>query len=254
MELALLDQKSTRSFDNHDLNTYEGIAEYYDTLMTDGYYDYNQISDSLCQVIGDRTDILELGVGTGLVVEKVLERKPNFKITGIDNTQAMIEKAKIRIGDRMTYELQDVTTLNLENKFEAAFSVGGCWYFIDNGIENDLEFCSHIDDLKASLNGLQNVVNHLKPGAVLAFALQSPHHNYSKKISNELVYSQEIFEEEEGFTKHYAFKKEGKVLAEQFYRYLVFPESKIHDFFHEIGCKPLGLCPSRKFFAYEISK
>jgi len=123
LEPVLTDQKTRKNFDNHDLNTYEGIAEYYDTLMTDGYYDYNEISDSLCEVIGDRTDILELGVGTGLVVEKVLERKPNFKITGVDNTQAMIEKAQTRIGNRMTYELQDVTKLDLPNKFDAAFSV-----------------------------------------------------------------------------------------------------------------------------------
>jgi len=251
MERILADHKNKKDFENHDLNTYEGIAEYYDTLMTDGYYDYNEISDSLCQVIGNRTDILELGVGTGLVVEKVLERKPNYKITGVDNTQAMIEKAKTRIGDRMKYELQDVTKLDLNLQFDAAFSVGGCWYFIDNGKNKDLDFCSHIDNLEASLTGLRNVVKHLRPGAVLAFALQSPHTNYSKDLKDNLTYSQEIFKEDEGFTKHYAFTRDGNVLAEQFYRYLVFPESKVHAFFNEVGLKPIGLCSSRKFFAYE---
>ena len=147
----MTDQRSKNNFDNRDLNTYEGIADYYDILMTDGYYDYTEISDSLCKVIGDRTDILELGVGTGLVVEKILERKPNFKITGVDNTHAMIEKAKKRIGDRIKYELQDVTKLNLDLQFDAAFSVGGCWYFIDGGKDKSLDFCSHIDDLEPRL-------------------------------------------------------------------------------------------------------
>lgn len=240
-----------KDYKDLDLNTYEGIAEYYDTLMTDGYYDYNKIAKNLCGIIDQRTEVLELGVGTGLVVDHLLKTNPSLKITGVDNTQAMIEKAKDRLGDRMKYKLQDVTSLELDQSFEAAFSVGGCWYFIDNGEDKELEFCSHIDNLEASLTGLRNVVKHLKPDGVLAFALQSPHTNYSKKLNEELTYSQEIFEEQEGFTKHYAFTKGEEVIAEQFYRYLTFPESKIHSFFEELGCKPIGLCPSRNFFVYQ---
>lgn len=236
---------------SHDLNTYEGIAEHYDTLMTDGYYDYDEISKNLCTIIGDRRKLMELGVGTGLVANNLLKENPDFKITGIDNTAAMIAQAKARLGDRMNYELQDVTKLELDTRFEAAFSVGGCWYFIDNGADKDLEFCSHIDDLEASMTGLRKVVEHLESGGVLALALQPGHTDYSKELSRELTYSQEIFKEDSGFTKHYAFTNGEKIIAEQFYRYLVLPETKAHDFFKEFGCKPLGLCPSRNFFVYQ---
>lgn len=234
-----------------DLNTYEGIAEFYDTLMTDGYYDYDEISRNLCSIIGPRRKLMELGVGTGLVADNLLKENPDFKITGIDNTEAMIAQAKARLGDRMNYELQDVTKLNLDTRFEAAFSVGGCWYFIDNGVDQDLEFCSHIDDLEASQTGLRKVVEHLESGGVLALALQPAHTDYSKELTSELTYSQEIFKEESGFTKHYSFKNEKGIIAEQFYRYLVLPESKAHEFFKELGCKPVGLCPSRNFFVYQ---
>lgn len=234
-----------------DLNTYEGIAEHYDTLMTDGYYDYDEISRNLCAIIGDRRRLMELGVGTGLVADNLLKENPDFIITGIDNTAAMIAQAKERLGDRMNYELQDVTKLDLDTRFEAAFSVGGCWYFIDNGIDQDLEFCSHIDDLEASTTGLRKVVEHLESGAVLALALQPAHTNYSKELSKDLTYSQEIFKEESGFTKHYSFSNDKAIIAEQFYRYLVLPETKAHEVFKEFDCKPVGLCPSRKFFVYQ---
>lgn len=245
------DSKTNKEFNDKDLNTYAGIAEHYDTLMTDGYYDYDEISKNLCDIIGERRNLMELGVGTGLVADNLLKENSDYQITGIDNTAAMIEQAKKRLGDKMKYELQDVTTLNLDHKFEAAFSVGGCWYFIDNGEGKDLELCSHIDDINISKQGLKKVVEHLEPGGVLALALQPVHTNYSKELSEELTYSQEIFKEETGFTKHYAFTNSKGVIAEQFYRYLVIPESSAHDFFREIDCKPIGLNSSRKFFVYQ---
>lgn len=247
----MTDLVKKKELSEKDLNTYEGIAEFYDTLMTDGYYDYDEISKNLCEIIGERRDLMELGVGTGLVADNLLKENSDFIITGVDNTPAMIAQAKERLGDRMKYELQDVTKLNLDHKFEAAFSVGGCWYFIDNGKDKDLEFCSHIDDLDTSKEGLRKVVEHLQPGAVLALALQPAHTDYSKELTEELTYSQEIFKEENGFTKHYAFTNNKGVIAEQFYRYLVLPETKAHEFFKEIDCKPIGLCASRNFFVYQ---
>lgn len=237
--------------DDVDLNTYEGIAEFYDTLMTKGYYDYDELTKELSDLIGHKRELLELGVGTGLVAELLLKQNNDFDITGIDNTEAMIAQAKERLGDKIKYELQDVTKLTLNKKFEGAFSVGGCWYFIDNGKDNALELCSHIDDLETSKQGLKRVVEHLESDGILALALQAAHTNYSKELSDDLTYSQEIFKEPSGFTKHYCFKKDEKVVAEQMYRYLVVPENDAHDFFSDLGCEPVGLNSSRQFFIYK---
>ncbi|MFT6070982.1 MAG: SAM-dependent methyltransferase [Bacteriovoracaceae bacterium] len=234
-----------------DLNTYEGIAEFYDELMTKGYYDYDELTKELGLIIGERREILELGVGTGLVAELLLKVNKQIALTGIDNTEAMIKQAKDRLGDKINYELQDVTKLALPKKYEGAFSVGGCWYFIDNGTEKSLQLCSHIDDLETSKQGLRKVVEHLEPGGILALALQPAHTNYSKDLSNELTYSQEIFESPNGFTKHYCFKNKDKVVAEQMYSYLVVSENDSHDFFGDLGCKAVGLNSSRKFFIYQ---
>ncbi len=55
-------------------NTYAGIAEQYDALMLSGYYDYDRYSDALHALLDGRRRVLELGVGTGLVASKMLDR------------------------------------------------------------------------------------------------------------------------------------------------------------------------------------
>lgn len=238
------------TYSEQDLNTYSGISDYYDVLMTNGYYNYDEITRDLVEVLGSRQRVLELGVGTGLVAEGLLKQNPKLSLTGLDNTESMLAQAKERLKDKIQYELQDVTTLSLDRTFEASFSVGGCWYFIDCG--DRLEFCSHIDDRSTCEESLRRVVEHLEPGGVLSLALQDPHTDYSKPLTDELTYSQAIHNEGDGlFTKQYTFTKQGDVVAEQFYRYLVVSEEEIHNFFLELGCKPLGLNLTRKFFTYQ---
>ncbi len=238
------------TYSDHDLNTYSGISEYYDVLMTNGYYNYDEITRDLIEVLGSRQRVLELGVGTGLVAEGLLKQNPDLSLTGLDNTESMLAQAKDRLNDKIQYELQDVTTLSLDRTFEASFSVGGCWYFIDLG--DRLNFCSHIDDRKTCEQSLRRVVEHLEPGGILTLALQDPHTDYSKSLTDELTYSQVVHNEGSGlFTKQYTFTKGNDVVAEQFYRYLVISDEEIHNFFRELGCKPLGLNPTRKFFTYQ---
>jgi trans-aconitate methyltransferase len=243
-----LNSPDNKSKPDNDLNTYEGIAEYYDTLMTQGYYNYEEITKDLSDLLGERLDILELGVGTGLVAENLLRQKTNYALTGVDNTKAMIKQAQERLGDKINYELQDITKLSIDHQFEGAFSVGGCWYFIDDG--EKLLFCSHIDDYETCKESLKRVLDHLDNGGVLALALQDVHTNYSKKLTEELIYSQEIFQEDNGFTKKYSFTDSKGLVAEQSYRYLTIPGLDAHKLFSELGCEAIGLNPSRKFFVY----
>ena len=127
--------------------------------MTNGYYNYDEITRDLMEVLGSRQRVLELGVGTGLVAEGLLQQNPNLSLTGLDNTESMLAQAKERLTDKIQYELQDVTTLSLDRTFEASFSVGGGWYFIDYG--DRLEFCSHIDDRETCEESLRRVIEHL---------------------------------------------------------------------------------------------
>ena len=40
------------TYSDHDLNTYSGISDYYDVLMTNGYYNYDEIPRDLMEVLG----------------------------------------------------------------------------------------------------------------------------------------------------------------------------------------------------------
>ena len=49
------------------INEYTGIADYYDLLVTSGYYNYKKIARELYSILGSGCRIIELGVGTGLL-------------------------------------------------------------------------------------------------------------------------------------------------------------------------------------------
>lgn len=231
-----------------DLNTYEGIAEQYNVLMQSGYYDYDAYADGLAAILGDRRRVMELGVGTGLMADKLLERA-DFQLTGIDNTEAMMAQAVDRLGDRIRTELQDVTALDLDRTFEAAFSVGGCWYFIDDA--GTLSLCSHIADPEACTRGLERVAAHVEPGGLLVFALQGPHTDYSRPMPNGMVYEQQIFAESGGrFTKRYLITRGDTVVGEQHYSYLVLPLDRTHALLGALGFEPVGRDVSGHFFSY----
>ena len=48
------------------INEYVEIANYYDSLLTSGYFDFNYLSNTLYNVLGARRKVLDIGVGTGL--------------------------------------------------------------------------------------------------------------------------------------------------------------------------------------------
>jgi len=55
------------------MNQYTSITDYYDLLMTQGYYDYQAMADAVYSVMKDDfRKVIELGVGTGLLAEKLL--------------------------------------------------------------------------------------------------------------------------------------------------------------------------------------
>ncbi len=75
---------------------YTNMSAYYDVIMTSGYYDYQGIVDGLMNHQPVST-ILEIGCGTGLILEEFAKRQPHVAITGVDLTQAMLDIAKPRL-------------------------------------------------------------------------------------------------------------------------------------------------------------
>jgi SAM-dependent methyltransferase len=186
------------------MNEYTKMAQYYDTLMTSGYYNYDTLAASLETYIGDGDRVLEIGVGTGLVVEQLNARRPNCYLTGVDHTEAMLHIAKERVGESCQLVQADVTTMDLGQTFDVILSCGGVWFLID--ADTELQLCSHIPDEDEDQAAFGNVLTHLRPGGLLLLNVQGVHKDYEKKLPGGVTYRQSISWCGTLFQKEYHFE------------------------------------------------
>jgi SAM-dependent methyltransferase len=210
------------------MGDYSNMASYYDVIMTSGYYDYAKIVDSL--VLQDSIEkVLEIGCGTGLILEELARRKPSIQISGIDSTAPMLAIAKERLKPfkNVVLSQQDVCNLSLPSAHNVAFSYGGVWYFVIDG-DKEPFLVSHISDHEANLQGLEKMAQHIAPNGSLLLGIQGPHHDYETVISNGMKYSQKIDPTDIGFTKHYYLDDGPQSLMAQTvkYRTYSFEEAK----------------------------
>lgn len=210
------------------MGDYSNMASYYDVIMTSGYYDYAKIVDSL--VLQDSIEkVLEIGCGTGLILEELARRKPSIQISGIDLTASMLAIAKERLKPfkNVVLSQQDVCNLSLPSAHNVAFSYGGVWYFVIDG-DKEPFLVSHISDHEANLQGLEKMAQHIAPHGTLLLGIQGPHHDYETVISNGMKYSQKIDPTDIGFTKHYYLDDGPQTLMAQTvkYRTYSFEEAK----------------------------
>jgi len=210
------------------MGDYSNMASYYDVIMTSGYYDYAKIVDSL--VLQDSIEkVLEIGCGTGLILEELARRKPSIQISGIDLTAPMLAIAKERLKPfkNVVLSQQDVCNLSLPSAHNVAFSYGGVWYFVIDG-DKEPFLVSHISDHEANLQGLEKMAQHIAPHGTLLLGIQGPHHDYETVISNGMKYSQKIDPTDIGFTKHYYLDDGSQTLMAQTvkYRTYSFEEAK----------------------------
>jgi len=210
------------------MGDYTNMAGYYDVIMTSGYYDYAKIVDSLVAHKPQR-NVLEIGCGTGLILEELAKRAPQLPITGIDLTEPMLSIAQKRLAPFSTVSLsqQNITELSLNEQHELAFSYGGVWYFVIDG-DKEPFMVSHIADEQANHLGFEHLSKHMAIGGTLLLGVQGPHHDYETVISNGMTYSQKIDPTDIGFTKHYYLMDGANKVMDQTVRYrtYTFAEAK----------------------------
>ena len=201
------------------MNEYTRITDYYDLLMTQGYYDYQGMVNAVYSFIkDDKKKILELGVGTGLLAEKLKALAPEAEFTGVDITTQMLEIARKRLGEWGKLVEADVCDMNLQETFDIAVSSGGVWVINQRGDRTDIG--SHTKSVEQDIKGLTNVAQHLCQNGLLLLSIQGEQKNYQQNLPTGIVYSQEIEkiaenDEIESIEKSYFFKKDGKILAQQ---------------------------------------
>jgi SAM-dependent methyltransferase len=203
------------------MGDYTRMSAYYDLIMTSGYYDYDAIVDELTRNTGARS-MVEVGAGTGLVLERLIARCPHLDIAGIDLTQAMLDIAVKRLAahPQVTLHRQDVVALALGRQFDLAFSYGGVWYFVPDG--EKFTMISHLRDEQANIDGLERLAEHVVPDGSLLLGVQAPHTDYSALVANGMQYSQRITPIDGGFRKDYRLDDDGRSVMEQTTDYRIY--------------------------------
>jgi len=221
------------------MGDYTNMSSYYDVIMTSGYYDYAEIVDDLEQH-GPFAHILEVGCGTGLILEEFGRRNGGARITGIDLTEAMLKQAQERLTRFPDIDLrqQNVCSLELGKKFDAAFSYGGVWYFVIDG-DKEPFMVSHIPGDADNRAGLDRLAAHVAPGGMLLLGIQGPHFDYEKPISNGMTYAQKIEPHDHGFVKHYYLIDNGHRVMEQTINYRTYSWNETLAMLNTLGFMPV---------------
>jgi SAM-dependent methyltransferase len=232
------------------MGDYTNMSAYYDVIMTSGYYNYAEIVDEL-ERHGPFNSILEIGCGTGLILEEIGKRQPQTPILGIDLTQAMLVIAQERLKPfaKIKVEQQNVVEMNLARQFAVAFSYGGVWYFVMDG-DKEPFLVSHIADHGANVEGLRKLAQSIEPGGTLLLGIQGPHFDYETQISNGMTYSQKIEPSPHGFLKSYYLADHDRIVMEQTIDYRVYDLAQTKAMFKEAGFTFAPVTSPKKFLAF----
>ena len=102
---------------------------------------YDRMSDpqvAMARDVIDRLDlrgderVLDAGCGTGRVTELLLERVPNGSVVAVDGSEAMVEQARERLGDRAEVFASDLLELTLERPVDAVISTATFHWIADH--------------------------------------------------------------------------------------------------------------------------
>lgn len=217
------------------MGDYTNMSAYYDLIMTSGYYDYKKIVEN---IVRDNSfaSVLEVGCGTGLILEELGQHHPGTEIMGVDLTESMLSIASDRLQKfpNISLSLQNITQFDLKKTYDLAFSYGGVWYFVIDG-ENEPFLVSHLSDEEDNYRGLSRLANHVNTDGRLLLGIQGPHHDYEKPVSNGMIYSQKIEPSQHGFTKHYYLADDANVVMSQTINYRTYTWSQALELLASYG-------------------
>ncbi len=126
--------------------TWDKVASLYEDRFMDLDL-YNESYDFFCNLITkDDAKLLEIGCGPGNITKYLLEKRPNFKISGIDIAPNMIELAK-KHNPSASFAIMDCRHISgLETKYDGIV----CGFCLPYLSETDCKI--FIDDCKNLLN------------------------------------------------------------------------------------------------------
>ncbi|MBC8134353.1 MAG: class I SAM-dependent methyltransferase [Fibrella sp.] len=148
------------------LVAYGPVSAVYDALMASVPHDIwlRRIEDECARRGKTPRSVLDVACGTGIVTE-LISQHGYHPVVGIDLSAPMIQIARTkadarRLADKISYHVQNATTLDLDGaRFDLAVS-----------LFDSLNYIIEPSDLSKAF---VRIAHHLKPGAVLAFDVNS---------------------------------------------------------------------------------
>jgi cyclopropane fatty-acyl-phospholipid synthase-like methyltransferase len=205
--------------------------------MTSGYYDYEKIVGSILS-FQPFQKILEIGCGTGLILQELASQRPLNKIMGVDLTESMLQIAKHRLQhfSNVSLSVQNVIHLSLKEQYDMAFSYGGVWYFVIDG-DKEPFMVSHLKEDANNHQSLERLSQFIQTGGKLLLGIQGPHHDYETVIKNGMKYSQKITPASHGFIKDYFLKNKSDIVMEQTIHYRTYSFTEALNLLETYGFK-----------------
>jgi trans-aconitate 2-methyltransferase len=108
----------------------EWDAETYDAV-SDPQFEWGIEVLERLELRGDEV-VVDAGCGSGRVTEQLLARLPQGRVIAVDGSEAMVEKAKERLGDRADYLVSDLLELDLEEPVDLVFSTATLHWIHDH--------------------------------------------------------------------------------------------------------------------------
>ncbi len=108
----------------------EWDAETYDAV-SDPQFEWGVEVLERLELSGDET-VLDAGCGSGRVAAELLKRLPNGHLIAVDGSEAMIEKAKERLGEEVTYVVANLSELEVKRPVDLIFSTATFHWIVDH--------------------------------------------------------------------------------------------------------------------------
>jgi trans-aconitate 2-methyltransferase len=108
----------------------EWDAETYDSISDPQFAWGMEVLDRL-ELGGDEA-ALDAGCGSGRVTEQLLDRLPSGSLLAVDGSEAMVEKARERLGDRASYLVADLSELEIDDPVDLIFSTATFHWILDH--------------------------------------------------------------------------------------------------------------------------
>lgn len=140
----------------------EWDAETYDAVSDPQFEWGTEVLERL-ELRGDEIAV-DAGCGSGRVTERLLARLPRGRVVAVDGSEAMVEKAKERLGERADYLVSDLVELELDEPVDLVFSTATFHWIQDHDrLFRQLRACLKPGGrLVAQCGGEGNVASHAK--------------------------------------------------------------------------------------------